>query len=82
MKLWILRPFASRLDDPWDPCYDKAFGFVVRAETEAEARELADTQAGDENDDGQPWKDAKYSACDELLAEGDAEIVMRDFRAA
>ncbi len=51
MKLWILRP-TVRLpneDDPWKPWYDKAFGFVVQAETEEQARALADSEAGDEN---------------------------------
>ena len=94
MKLWLLRP-ADKLaknDNPWEPWYDKAFGFVVRAETEAEARALAHADAGDENrgeflkartaNTEQPWKDAKYSTCVELTAEGDAEVVMKDFASA
>lgn len=44
MKLWLLRPI-----DPhgglWDPWFDKIFGFVVRAETETEARTLADRKS-------------------------------------
>lgn len=37
MKLWLLRPVVGldENDNPWWPWYDKAFGFVVRAETEA-----------------------------------------------
>lgn len=86
MKLWILRPVEGldKKDNPWEPWYDKAFGFVVRAETEDEA--------GDENlgkflsaktaNTNQPWKEAKYSTCTELLAEGEAGVVMQDFAAA
>ena len=94
MKLWILRPIDGLAgdDDPWEPWYDKAFGFVVRAETEDEARELAHTHAGAENNGvflsrktaktNAPWKDAAYSTCVELLPDGDAGIVMIDFHAA
>ena len=52
-KLWILRPVKEikdrEKDNPWNPWFDRAFGFVVRAKTETEARELAHSQAGDEN---------------------------------
>ena len=94
MKLWLLRPMdgLAKNDNPWKPWYDKAFGFVVRAETEDEARSLAHADAGDENrgtflggkiaDTNQPWKDAKYSTCVELLPEGAAEVVMKDFARA
>ncbi len=92
MKLWILKP-VERLpqgDDPWEPWYEKAFGFVARAETEDEARKFAHTQAGDENREmffggnttNIPWLDAKYSTCADLTAEGDAGVVLKDFHAA
>jgi hypothetical protein len=91
MKLWLLRPVdgLANNDNPWEPWYDKAFGFVVRAETDTEARDMAHAEAGDENrgeflsrttaNTNQPWKDAKYSTCVELLPEGAAEVVMKDF---
>jgi hypothetical protein len=89
MKLWLLRPIPPGLtdDDPWDPWYDKAFGFVVRAETEEQARAFAHDNAGDENREAkantkEPWKNAKYSSCVELTADGDAEVVIKDFMAA
>lgn len=94
MKLWILRPVKGldKKDNPWEPWYDKTFGFAVRAETEEEARKFAHEQAGDENrgeflgrkiaDTNSPWLDAKYSTCTELLAEGEAGVVMQDFAAA
>lgn len=94
MKLWLLRPVdgLAENDNPWEPWYDKAFGFVVRAETEAEARSLAHADAEDENrgefcgtktvNTTQPWLNAKYSTCVDLLPEGDAEVVMKDFSRA
>lgn len=94
MKLWILRPVEGldKKDNPWEPWYDKAFGFVIRAETEEDAREFAHSGAGDENrgeflstktaNTNQPWKDAKYSTCTELLPEGEAGVVMLDFATA
>lgn len=94
MKLWLLRPIDGlKIDDnPWEPWYDKAFGFVVRAATEEEARALAHAEAGNENrgtfidrkiaNTHQPWMDAKYSTCVELLTEGAPEVVMKDFASA
>ena len=94
MKLWLLKPVENlpQGDDPWEPWYDKAFGFVARAETEEEARKFAHEQAGDENRDvflggniantNSPWLDSKYSTCAELTAEGEAGVVLQDFHAA
>ena len=94
MKLWILRSVENlpKGDDPWEPWYDKAFGFVVRAETEEEARKFAHEEAGDENrgtflggktaDTNSPWLEAKYSTCVELPTEGEAGVVLQDFHAA
>ncbi len=91
MRLWLLRPAGGlkKGDNPWEPWFDKVFGFVVRADTEEEARALAHDDAGDENRGGfrgrakyltkQPWLDAKYSTCVELLPEGAAGVVMEDF---
>ena len=94
MKLWLLRPMEglAKNDNPWEPWYDKAFGFVVRAETEEEARRFAQADAGDEkrgtflgektSDTNTPWMDAKYSTCTELLPDGAPGVVMQDFAAA
>lgn len=94
MKLWLLRPVDKfkKNDNPWNPWYDKAFGFVVRAETEEQARELANDSAGDENrgeflgnktsNTKQPWKEAKYSTCVELLNDGEASVIIKDFASA
>lgn len=92
MKLWLLRPIDEN-KVPWDPWYDRAFGFVVRAETEEEAREIGDLNGGselgtimfnaDRHAEGRgPWRDSLLSTCEELLPDGDAGVVMRDFAAA
>lgn len=94
MKLWILRPVENRPlnDDPWEPWYDKCFGFIVRSDTEQGARQYAHAGAGDENrgkflskpisNTKGPWLDPRYSTCEELTPDGDAGIVMQDFYAA
>ena len=92
MKLYLLKPVAdlpqpgpgkTSVDgNPWSPWFDKAFGFVVRAETEQEARNLAHGAAGDENRHGSPWLEPKFSTCAELIPEGEIGIVVRDFAAA
>lgn len=81
MKLWLLRA-RDDLDpelSPWNSPYNKNFGFVIRAFTEEDARTIANGNAYDENANGQPWLDADYSTCDELLADGLAGAVISDF---
>lgn len=89
MKLWILRPRQNLPigDDPWEPWYDKCFGFVIRAASEDDARRIANSGAGDENQRGRvdlkPWLDAKYSTCEPLEADTeDPGIVICDFKSA
>jgi hypothetical protein len=105
MKLWLLRPLGkyleedspnySKEDNPWVPWYDKAFGFVIRAETEKRARKIAQAHGGDEIDEWkregkigewkcgkQPtWLDVRYSTCTELTADGPEELIMEEFKA-
>jgi len=67
--VWVLRPRDDRPDDddPWDPWYDKCFGMVIRAETEAEAREVAQDNAecevGYGKDKPEVWTDPDISDC-------------------
>lgn len=95
MKIWLLQAKDQDLPDgvnPWVPWYDKAFGHVVRAETEEEAREIAHNNAGDENrgeflgekisKTESPWKDSKYSTCIELVHEGESGLIITDFHSA
>jgi len=92
-RLWILRPIHIENDDPWEPWYDKVFGFIIQAETEQRAREIAAKDAGDEkygekygtylkDDIKNPWLDSKYSSCKELVPYGSEELIMKDFHAA
>lgn len=90
--LYILTPIHISGDDPWSPWYDKCFGFVIRAKDEAEARHIAEQNAGDENrgeflsqkisNTTSPWLDEKYSKCLVLSESGDVGLVMRDFASA
>lgn len=82
MKLWLLRPIDPKAG-PWCPWYDKAFGFVIRAATQAAARKVADENAADENDNrNHPWLNPTLSTCTELRPEGAPGLVLRDFAAA
>ena len=98
-KLWLLRPIRGSAPiegskDAWDPDYDKACGHVVRAETEEEARALANMFGGAESGmfsdgneshtyrtGGDPWLDPEQSTCVELIAGGDVGVVLSDFKA-
>lgn len=85
MKLWILRPIDATVSivindlkvKQWT--WDCAYGFVVRAETESEARTFAGKEAGDE--EATPWLDPKLTSCEVLTFEGEAGVVLRDFLA-
>ncbi len=85
MRLWILRPIDElpENDNPWEPWYDKTFGFVIRAENEELARQLAQDNSGDENQGIViPWLDKRYSSCTKLLQVGEAGIIIDDYHAA
>jgi hypothetical protein len=78
MKLWILEPIDGV--EEWERWYDKAFGHVIRAECEADARKIAAENAGDEGE--YAWICSDKSTCIELTAEGDSEHIMMNFAAA
>ena len=80
MKLYLLRPVKA-----WKPWYDSAFGFVVRAENEEDARRLCASEQGDEAGWGRekrPWEDPDLTTCVELTTDGQPEVIIRDFWAA
>ena len=79
MKLWLLRPI-NPYDGLWDPWFDKIFGFVVRAETEADARSLAAKQSSDEGE--KAWIEAQFSTCTELRPDGEPEVIIWDMHSA
>lgn len=94
MKLWLLKNKTSTSEalNPWEPWFDKAFGFVVRAETEREARLIADENAGEENAGARdcrvnsrtkrPWLRAEFSTCIELTQNEEAGLILQDFSRA
>tara|TARA_Y100000034_G_C6687497_1_gene302561 strand:- start:118 stop:384 length:267 start_codon:yes stop_codon:yes gene_type:complete len=85
-KLWLLEP-RNRRAELWDPWYDKAFGFVVCAETEEKARMIAQlnggTEVGFEARKDPAWTDPTQSTCRELTAESEEiGLILRDFASA
>lgn len=94
MKLWILKARKDLPDDeepfnPWFEWFDKVFMFVIRAETEQEARqiatengsyEIARSEANRSCDGCTPdaWLNPIYSTCEELPADGPIGVIVRD----
>ena len=92
MQLWILRPrfdVLARPVHPWTPPWDKTMGVLVRAETEAEARRLAQTKAGNEGrgiysgfglaEDEiaeDVWLTPEWTSCDELTSTGEKGVIL------
>lgn len=83
MKLWLLGPNVGRPSvgvehvDPWEPWYDKRFGLVVRAETEAEARRLA-SDTDDMSATKAAWLDPALATCVVLTPEGEPGVILED----
>ena len=75
MKLWLL----ERTSYKDKPRYDVQRAVVIRAETEAAAREDATKTAGDEGE--AVWLDPSKSTCEELTADGPPGLVIQDFNA-
>lgn len=71
MKLY----HAYRDDWGWD-CVS---GFVIRAESEKQARAIAAANSGDEG--ASTWTDPEVSKCEILRPDGESGIIMRDFHA-
>lgn len=92
MKLWLLeaRKGLPDGDNPWERWYSTITSFVIRAETEMDARRLATENGRDEVEEftivgyiaTAAWSDAKYSTCVELVADGDEGVILSDYNAA
>lgn len=88
--VWVLTPRDDRniddVSDPWSPWFDKNFGFIIRAESETRAREIAQENAGGETRDNRDegvWTDPSLAACVPIEEYGgDDEVLMRDFARA
>ena len=74
MKLWKLEADAG---------YDEYEGFVVLAETEAEARALAHKEAAvmEHPDRKGGYLDSARSTCELITFEGESRVVLSAFRA-
>ncbi len=81
MKLWLLRPREDlpRDSNPWIPEWNNTFGFVIRAESEEQARALAITGYGWGNKEY--FLDPALTTCVELSSDGEPGIIMEDFHA-
>ena len=64
---------------PFVPWYDLSFGFVVIAESEAQARQFCSEEYDDNAD---VWLDSKYTTCEELPGELPSGIVLKDYKSA
>jgi len=72
MKLWLLKLLQAYEVDPG--IYDAKIAFVIRAESDWAAREIAEdegfgTQPGD-------WLNPLLTSCVELLPEGDEGVIL------
>lgn len=80
MRLWkISRP--GKIGDK-AIYWDQSFSFVIRAETEKEAREIANANGGDERDlDGEFCLDPQNASCEELTPDGTHGVISREYKA-
>jgi hypothetical protein len=77
MKLWKLYGIK---DSGFDWAWDTHFGFVIRAETEERARQLA-SEAVYWCENGAAWLDPDFTTCEEITGEGEEEVVLKDYNA-
>ncbi len=70
MKLWRLQR---------DGGYDENHGFIIRAATEKEAREMAAQDAFDEGP--AVWLDPAATTCERLMVAGEPGIILVDYLA-
>lgn len=76
--IWLLRPIDDNAG-PWNPWYDRCFGFVVRANSEQEARLATEAQGGaEQRNHTNPWLDQALTTCIPLNLEGPTEVIMTD----
>jgi hypothetical protein len=92
VNLWLLLPrrdVLARPTHPWTPPYSKTFGVLARAETETDARRLAQAKAGNEGlgvyqELGLPedqvasdvWLDPAWTSCDVPEAAGEPGVIL------
>jgi hypothetical protein len=75
MKLWLLERHVDT------DSYDVVMGLVVRAPSEAVARQMAQGRESQWSRIKDIWIDPKKSSCEALSARGKAEVIITDFAA-
>lgn len=86
MKLWKLWANVNDNDNdnenPWKPSVGKVSRFIIRAESEERARNVAHRHAGGENQQianiPAPWLSANYSSCIEVKLDGKEEVILSE----
>ena len=72
MKVYLLKRECS------GPARDVYNGFLLRAATEEDAREMANTMCADE---GPIWHNKELTSCEALTHSGEEEVLLTDFNA-
>lgn len=87
-KFWLLRPVEGLLDTHekrevslWRETYDLAYGYVVCAETESQARQMAFDERPNK-DNAPAWLDNSMTDCIELTVDYPSGIVLEDYLSA
>lgn len=80
MKFWILGANPDLPDDHpfWKASNEYAVEFLIEAETESEARQIAALNCGDEGKEA--WFNPELSECKELKLSGSPGVWIRHYR--
>lgn len=81
MSIWALLPIDRKGKTPWNPYCDKIHGFVISAESESRAREIAAKNGYDENRGMpvSPWLMPEWSSCEEIGDKTPEGVVLDKF---
>ena len=74
MTLWLLRP-KDPMPVEWIFGYGQCWGFVIRAETETRARQMAAKAEANE----ERWNDPTATTCSPLQTNGPEKIIMEEY---
>jgi hypothetical protein len=77
MKLWKLYARTPH-EQPFG--WDTHQGFVIRAETEEQAREIAVANCSP-HEGGSVWLDNDFTSCEEVLVDGEPGAILYDYNA-
>ena len=76
MALWLLKPKENLVENYWDNPYDKQHGFVIRAQSETEARRIAQENAAQESFRESVWLDPTITECTQVQPEGNSALIL------